>query len=118
VLFVLLYAGGYVGLVLAPGTGTWLWITLAGLGQGTYALALLLINLRTRTTAGAGALSGFSQGIGYSVACAGPLCFGLLHELAGTWTASFGLLAGALAVLAAGAVIMARPRFFEDQAAR
>jgi MFS transporter, CP family, cyanate transporter len=118
VVFILLYAGGYLGLILSPGAGTWLWITMAGLGQGTYALALLLINLRTRTTAGAGALSGFSQGIGYGVACAGPLCFGLVHELAGTWTASFGLLGGALAILTVGAFIVSRPRFFEDKAVR
>ena len=84
-LFIGFYAAGYAGLLLSPSFGTWLWITLAGLGQGTFALALLLVNLRTRTTAGAGALSGFAQGIGYTVACAGPLAFGLLRDVSGDW---------------------------------
>jgi CP family cyanate transporter-like MFS transporter len=115
-LFIGFCAAGYAGLLLSPSFGTWLWITLAGLGQGTYALALLLVNLRTRTTAGAGLLSGFAQGIGYTVACAGPLMFGLLRETSGGWGASFGLLGGALLILAVGLVIVGRPRYLEDPA--
>ncbi len=113
-LFIGFYAAGYAGLLLSPSFGTWLWITLAGLGQGTFALALLLVNLRTRTTAGAGALSGFAQGIGYTVACAGPLAFGLLRDVSGGWAASFGLLGAALLLLAVGLVIVGRPRYLED----
>ncbi len=113
-LFIGFYAAGYAGLLLSPSFGTWLWITLAGLGQGTFALALLLVNLRTRTTAGAGALSGFAQGIGYTVACAGPLAFGLLRDVSGDWRASFGLLGAALLLLAVGLVIVGRPRYVED----
>ncbi|MFT4471741.1 CynX/NimT family MFS transporter [Arthrobacter sulfonylureivorans] len=113
-LFIGFYAAGYTGLLLSPSFGTWLWITLAGLGQGTFALALLLVNLRTRTTAGAGALSGFAQGIGYTVACAGPLAFGLLHDVSGGWGASFGLLGAALLLLAVGLIIVGRPRYLED----
>ena len=113
-LFVLCYAGGYAGLLLAPSSGTILWITLAGLGQGTFAMALLLVNLRTRTTAGSGALSGFAQGIGYSVACLGPLTFGLLKDITGTWATSFGLLAVSLVVLVVGAFIVSKPRYLED----
>ncbi|MGM0928320.1 MAG: CynX/NimT family MFS transporter [Actinomycetota bacterium] len=115
-LFIGFYAAGYAGLLLSPSFGTWLWITLAGLGQGTFALALLLVNLRTRTTAGAGALSGFAQGIGYTVACAGPLAFGLLRDVTGDWRASFGLLGAALLLLAVGLVIVGRPRYVEDSA--
>ncbi|MEV7646185.1 MFS transporter [Arthrobacter sp. NPDC089319] len=115
-LFIGFYAAGYAGLLLSPSFGTWLWITLAGLGQGTFALALLLVNLRTRTTAGAGALSGFAQGIGYTVACAGPLAFGLLRDVSGDWAASFGLLGAALLLLAVGLVIVSRPRYLEDAA--
>ncbi|MGW6172577.1 MFS transporter [Arthrobacter sp. NPDC055138] len=115
-LFIGFYAAGYAGLLLSPSFGTWLWITLAGLGQGTFALALLLVNLRTRTTAGAGALSGFAQGIGYTVACAGPLAFGLLRDVSGDWAASFGLLGAALLLLAVGLVIVGRPRYLEDAA--
>ncbi|MET1153543.1 MFS transporter [Arthrobacter sp.] len=113
-LFTGFYVAGYAGLLLSPSFGTWLWITLAGLGQGTFALALLLVNLRTRTTAGAGALSGFAQGIGYTVACAGPLAFGLLRDVSGDWRASFALLGAALLLLVVGLVVVGRPRYLED----
>uniref|UniRef100_UPI0034D392E1 CynX/NimT family MFS transporter n=1 Tax=Arthrobacter sp. 9E06 TaxID=2058890 RepID=UPI0034D392E1 len=65
-LFTLMFAAGYAGLLMSPTTGTALWVWLAGLGQGTYSFALMMVNKRTRTTAGSGALSGFAQGVGYS----------------------------------------------------
>lgn len=112
--FTAMFAVGYVGLLLAPAASAPLWVIMAGLGQGTYSFALLMINKRTRTTAGSGALSGFAQGIGYSLACLGPLLFGLLHDLSGSWLASFGLLGGWLLTLTAGLLIINRPRMLED----
>jgi CP family cyanate transporter-like MFS transporter len=74
----------------------------------------VLINLRTRTHAGSVALSGFTQGLGYTLGALGPLAVGLLHQLTGGWTvALIVLLATALAAAAAGAVV-ARPRTLED----
>lgn len=108
------FVAGYIGLLLAPASGTWIWVCLIGLGPGTFPLALVMINHRTRTHQGAGALSGFSQGIGYGIACAGPLFFGLLHEWTGSWTASFVFLFVTLAVLGIGASIVCRPKFLED----
>lgn len=114
----LCYAAGYMGLFLAPGQLTVLWVVLAGVGPGTFPLALLLINMRTRTREAAGVLSGFCQGVGYAVACAGPLLFGLLHQLTGHWSAGFGLLFLTLGLLGAGAVFACRPVFLEDQQGR
>lgn len=68
VFFTLMFAIGYGELLLAPATSSPLWVVVFGLGQGTYSYALLMINKRTRTTAGSGALSGFAQGVGYSLA--------------------------------------------------
>ena len=113
--FLACFIAGYLGLLLAPATLTWLWVSLAGLGPGTFPLALLLINLRTRTHAGAGALSGFSQGVGYLVACLGPLLFGILHQSTGRWLASFLFLFATLAVLVGGGFIISKPRFIEDE---
>ena len=113
--FLACFIAGYLGLLLAPATLTWLWVSLAGLGPGTFPLALLLINLRTRTHAGAGALSGFSQGVGYLVACLGPLLFGILHQSTGSWLASFLFLFATLAVLVGGGFIISKPRFIEDE---
>lgn len=105
---------GYLGLILAPGTATWLWVVFAGLGPLLFPLCLVLINLRTRTHAGSVALSGFTQGLGYTLGALGPLAVGLLHQLTGGWTvALIVLLATALAAAAAGAVV-ARPRTLED----
>ncbi len=110
------FAGGYLGLLLAPATGTWLWVVLAGMGPGTFPLSLLLINHRTRTRAGAGALSGFSQGAGYALACTGPLFFGMLHEGTGSWLVPFLFLFGTLLLLVSGAFFACKPRYLEDEA--
>ncbi|MFQ4147301.1 MFS transporter [Arthrobacter sp. LAPM80] len=108
------FIAGYLGLLLSPANGTWIWVAFAGLGPGTFPLSLLLINHRTRTQVGAGALSGFSQGMGYSLACTGPLFFGLLHQWTGSWTAPFMFLFATLLLLGAGAWIICRPKMLED----
>lgn len=108
------FVAGYLGLLLSPANGTWLWVSLAGLGPGTFPLSLLLINHRTRTQVGAGALSGFGQGMGYALACAGPLFFGLLRQGTGSWTAPFVFLFATLILLGVGAFIICRPKMLED----
>ena len=75
------YVAAFTGLLLAPMAAPMLWVALLGLGPSTFPLSLTLINLRTRTPAGSAKLSGFMQGVGYSLSCLGPLLFGLLHEL-------------------------------------
>lgn len=112
--FTVMFAVGYAGLLLAPVTSAPYWVITAGLGQGTYSFALLIVNKRTRTTAGSGALSGFAQGVGYSLACVGPLLFGHLHDVSGSWLASFALLCGWLFALTAGVLMINRPRMLED----
>jgi CP family cyanate transporter-like MFS transporter len=112
--FTLLFAIGYGGLLLTPGTSSPFWVVVFGLGQGTYSYALLMINKRTRTTAGSGALSGFAQGVGYSLAGLGPVLFGLLHDLSGGWIASFALLCACLLALTAGLLMINQPRMLED----
>lgn len=113
-LFTLMFAAGYAGLLMSPTTGTALWVFLAGLGQGTYSFALLMVNKRTRTTAGSGALSGFAQGAGYSLACLGPLLFGFLQDISDAWLLPFALLGAWLMVLVAGLLMINRPRMLED----
>lgn len=112
--FTTMFAVGYAGLLLAPTISAPFWVIMAGLGQGTYSFALLMINKRTRTTTGSGALSGFAQGIGYSLACLGPLLFGLLQDLSGTWVTSFAMLGGWLLALTAGLLMINQPRMLED----
>jgi len=111
---VLCYLGGFAGLLLAPMHGTFVWVALIGLGPSTFPLALTLINLRTRSPAGSAALSGFMQGLGYTLSCAGPLLFGWLHERSHGWVWPFAMLGACLLVLILGGRLACKPRYLED----
>ncbi|WP_336921978.1 MFS transporter [Aquipuribacter sp. SD81] len=110
-------AGGYLGLLLSPGTAAAAWVVLLGVGVSTFPLCLALVNVRTRTTAGSTVLSGAMQGVGYGIACLGPLGIGLLYTATGTWTASLLVLVASLVVLVAAGVVACRPAALEDQVA-
>ncbi|MGW4773062.1 MFS transporter [Nocardia sp. NPDC004278] len=104
----------FAGLLIAPMTATLLWVVLLGLGPSTFPMALTLINMRTRTPQGSAALSGFTQGVGYAVACVGPVLFGMLHSATDGWAAPFAMLVVAVLVLLAGAWLACKPRMLED----
>ncbi|MFD4293060.1 CynX/NimT family MFS transporter [Rhodococcus sp. NPDC058532] len=108
------YLIGFAGLLFAPMAAPILWIVAVGLGPSTFPMSLTLINLRTRTGAGSAALSGFTQGLGYAVACIGPLMFGVLHDVTGGWAWPFLLLVGAVAVIMVAGWVACKPRFLED----
>lgn len=77
----------YAGLLSTGNNLIPLWITLLGFGQGAcISLALMFFILRTPDAAHAAELSGMAQSIGYLLAAAGPVLFGLLHDLTHTWT--------------------------------
>jgi CP family cyanate transporter-like MFS transporter len=109
-----LNAVAFAGLLWAPMAAPWLWVTIAGLGPSTFPLGLTLINLRTRTPTGSAALSGFMQGVGYSLASLGPLLFGWLHEAGGGWAWSFAFLMLCSLVLLVAAWFACRPQQLED----
>jgi CP family cyanate transporter-like MFS transporter len=108
------YLVGFAGLLWAPMSAPIVWIVVVGLGPSTFPMALTLINLRTRTGAGSAALSGFTQGLGYAVACIGPLMFGVLHDATGGWTWPFALLLVAVCVILVAGWVACKPRFLED----
>lgn len=110
----LAYVAAFAGLLLAPMAAPLLWVALLGLGPSTFPLSLTLINLRTRTPAGSARLSGFVQGVGYSLSCLGPLLFGWLHSLTHGWAWPFAFLALCLLVLLYGGWLASRPRMLED----
>jgi CP family cyanate transporter-like MFS transporter len=83
------------GVMLAPVPG-WVWVgaVVLGLGQGWgFGLAMTLIGLRAKDTSAAVGLSGMAQGIGYAISGLGPFATGLLHSAAGSWTATFTMVA-------------------------
>lgn len=109
------YIVGFTGLYFAPMAAPVLWVVLLGLGPSTFPMSLTLINLRTRTQAGASRLSGFSQGVGYTAACLGPLLFGALRDATGGWAWPFAFMLAAMCAMVAGAYFACKPRFLEDQ---
>ncbi|MFG1845468.1 MFS transporter [Micromonospora carbonacea] len=111
-------AASYLGLALAPRSGALLWVALLALGQGAFPLILTTIGLRARTAEGTVALSAFAQSTGYVIAALGPLLVGVLYEATGGWTAPIGFLLAALAVQTGAGLVIARPRFVEDERTR
>lgn len=120
--YVLLLVGsgivGYLGLAIAPAAHPWLWALLLGLLNCAFPLALTMIGLRSRDTAGVAQLSGFAQGVGYTVAAAGPLAVGALHEVFGGWRVPIGLLLVCVVLELVAGLLAARNRYIEDEVGR
>lgn len=114
VMCVVAYAIAFPGLLLAPMSMPVLWVILLGIGPTTFPLALTMINLRTRTHAGSTALSGFAQGIGYTLSCAGPLLFGVLHDSSQGWGLPFAFLSICVVLMAIGGWQVCKPQMLED----
>lgn len=112
----LAYAFAFPGLLLAPMAAPVLWVVLLGIGPSTFPLSLTLINLRTRTPAGSAKLSGFMQGVGYTLSCAGPVLFGLLHDAGDGWGLPFAFLSLCALAMVAGGWQACRQRMLEDEA--
>ncbi|MFF4414708.1 CynX/NimT family MFS transporter [Streptosporangium sp. NPDC001559] len=94
---------GYLGLLVAPGAAP-LWSVVLGLGGGAcLVLALAFIGLRAQDANVAGALSAMAQSIGYLLAAAGPVVFGLLHTVSAGWRVPIVV----MCVAAAGQTIVA-----------
>lgn len=86
-------AAGLAAILLAPTTVPYLWMIVLGIGQGaTFAIGLTLFVVRTHTPAATARLSAMAQTFGYLVAAGGPLLFGAVHDLSGSWTPPLVLL--------------------------
>jgi CP family cyanate transporter-like MFS transporter len=121
--FVIAFIGtlavGYVGLIVMPLTLPWLTAVLIGFGLGSFPMVLTLLAWRADTPEGTTALSGFSQSIGYLMASVGPVGFGLLHDLSGSYTASLiALIVALIPMLAAGLVAVRDWKIEDDVRAR
>ncbi|UMG92455.1 MFS transporter [Nocardioides sp. TF02-7] len=105
---------GYLGMVVTPMDGTLLWVCALGIGVSTFPLCLTLINRRTKSPQTASAVSGFVQGVGYGVACAGPVSLGLLREATGSWTTPLLVLAATAIPGVVAGWFACRPRYVDD----
>lgn len=90
---------GVLGIWLAPVSSMWLWVSCVGLGTaGSFSAALMLFALRTENSMQAAMLSGMAQGVGYTIAIAGPLGMGMIYDQLGSWSVSMGILAGLMVI--------------------
>lgn len=78
-------SAGWLGLVFADGHAVWFWTILLGVGSGAFPWILSMVAMHSGSVADTALLSGFVQSIGYLVAAAGPLGFGALHDVTGSW---------------------------------
>lgn len=78
---------------------------LIGVASGlAFGLVNTFFSLRAEQGTTAAKLSGMSQSVGYLFAAIGPLFFGILHDISGSWILSLSiLLITALAIMIIGA---------------
>lgn len=84
---VALYLLGYGGVWLSGESSlTALWMVAIGIAGGSsFGLSMMFFTLRTETHMEAATLSGMAQSYGYLLAASGPVLFGFLHDLTGSW---------------------------------
>ncbi|MBV0933114.1 CynX/NimT family MFS transporter [Marinobacterium weihaiense] len=84
---------GFSGLLFWPEPGLVVWVALIGYGLGScFALTLTLTLDHLEGPAMAGVLAAFVQGVGFVITALVPYLAGLLHDLAGSFAASWGLI--------------------------
>lgn len=106
----LLALAAFLGLALAPDLML-LWIICGAVACGSLiVVALSLFSLRTTNYAQAAGLSGMAQSVGYAVAGAGPLAFGILFGATGSFELPLLLAAACMSVLCLLAVLVGRAR--------
>lgn len=93
---------GILGLVIVPATAPWLWVILVSVGRMLFPVAMTLINVRTVSYSESARLSGFVNGVGYTIGVFGPLLFGVFHDATGGWETPllFLLIPAAAAIIA------------------
>ena len=107
---------GTLGLLVSGATAVELWMVVLGLGQSAgLALSLMFVVLRTRDSNDASTLSGMSQAAGYTLAAAGPLVAGLLHDITTDWGVVLSTLAGLYVLLSAVGWHAARARVIGEE---
>ncbi|NMR20344.1 CynX/NimT family MFS transporter [Cellulomonas fimi] len=114
-LFPVVLAVGYLGIIAAPSAGV-LWAFVLGVSGGAFPFAMVMFNLRTRTPEGSAVVTGFSLGVGYAVGTVGPFLGGLLSSATGGWTVPLLVFVASAAVMVVGAWLLTRDRLFEDGA--
>lgn len=115
--FGLLTAGGYVGLLLAPGISPLLWACVLGLGGFAFPTAIALLPARTRSPLVTARLSGMVQPIGYLLAALGPITAGALLGVTGSSAVVLWFLVGTGLLLSVAGFRAGLPRLVDREIA-
>ena len=108
--FVLAATVGLVGLALVPAAAL-VWMIIFGIGIGaTFPLGLAFIVERSADPRDAERRSSVAQTVGYSLAVAGPLLVGALHDLSRNWTLPLVFLAAVMLIPTMLTGLAAAPR--------
>jgi CP family cyanate transporter-like MFS transporter len=109
------YLVGFLGLIPARGAGVFACSVLIGIGTGAFPIALSLIGLRSRSALATTSLSAFTQCVGYLLAALGPVAFGALYEVTGSWTPPLVVLAGGAIAQGVFGALAVRAGTVEDE---
>ena len=115
VLFSILTAVGYAGLLLVPDVLPLLWSVILGVGGFCFPTALALIPASSRDPFVTARLSGFVQPFGYCLAAVGPFLVGVAYGRSGDWTLILTVLIVATVLMALFGSRAARRGFIDDE---
>ncbi|MFP3916737.1 MFS transporter [Lysinibacillus telephonicus] len=112
IFFTLFYLIGLTGLLFKWTDLTVVWMICLGVSGGaSFGVVVMLFTLRTKTAYEAAQISGFAQSIGYLLAAVGPVLFGYLHDVTGSWNTSNIIFIIASMILFVSAYISAKNRY-------
>ena len=115
VLFSILTAVGYAGLLVVPDVLPLLWAIILGVGGFCFPTALALIPASSRDPLVTARLSGFVQPFGYCLAAVGPFLVGVAYGRSGDWTLILTVLILATVLMAIFGSRAARRGFIDDE---
>ena len=115
VLFSILTAVGYAGLLVVPDVLPLLWAIILGVGGFCFPTALALIPASSRDPLVTARLSGFVQPFGYCLAAVGPFLVGVAYGRSGDWTLILAVLILATVLMAIFGSRAARRGFIDDE---
>lgn len=112
IFFTLFYLIGLTGLFFKWTDLTVVWMICLGVSGGaSFGVVVMLFTLRTKTAYEAAQISGFAQSIGYLLAAVGPVLFGYLHDVTGSWNTSNIIFIIPSMILFVSAYISAKNRY-------
>jgi len=113
VVFFVAYAISLTALAVNPAHLTVLWILVSRVGDCFFPFVLTMINLRSTSTRGSIAMSGFVQPVAYTIAVVGPLGFGALQAVTGSYHLPMMAIIACLPIQLVAGILVAKAKPIE-----